>query len=223
MHKISFITLLLLLTTAGYALEPDVKAARQELNRQYMEAVKQGDFSRHYIELGLGDPSAAEMFAYDSYYYYNRTPNYTKADIWTGRFVQTYRQNHFQLPSFYASYYYGINHWLHVGALVTYTGSFDRIGNVATGERLPGYYDQLFSVMAAVRFQYFDRRIVGLYSGVALGLASDFNKYNKAKTDFYPAWQLTALGLRLGNKVYWNAELGFGMKGMISTGIGFRL
>jgi hypothetical protein len=35
-------------------------------------------------------------------------------------------------------------------------------------------------------------------------------------------WQITALGVRFGKRVYGNVEIGYGYKGLISAGIGCR-
>ena len=129
------------------------------------------------------------------------------------------------LPAFSFSYYRALRHWLHLGFSMSYYARTLQVSSVDTKEPVGNQFCHLISPMAAIRFQYLDRPIVGLYSGLALGVTiSPCFTVAQPKTQCFvaPAFQLTALGLRVGNRVYWTTELGFGDKGFVCTGIGAR-
>lgn len=182
-------------------------------------------FPRHYLEVRVGDPIVAEYTSSifgGHYHYYHPEPTggAEKGDIWTGHYTQPYRKSGYTLPSFTVAYHYALRHWLHIGPVVSYYSRADRYYDMRTQEHLYNDATHLVSLMADVRFQYFDRRIVGIYSGIGLGVGLGANFRNDLIGA--PAWQLTALGLRVGNRVYWNMELGFGTEGFGQMGIGCR-
>lgn len=184
------------------------------------------DFPRHYLEVRFGDPVVANLASgmfgircvddFDPY-------TLEKGDIWTGNYTQSYCKSSFMLPTFTVAYHYAIRHWLHIGPVVSYHTFADRHYDMRTDAHLYNNGRHFFSMMADVRFQYLDRRIVGLYSGAALGVGLGTEFYDKDNDVIgAPVWQITALGLRVGNRVYWNTELGFGVEGFLQTGIGCR-
>jgi hypothetical protein len=72
---------------------------------------------------------------------------------------------------------------------------------------------------------------VRLYSKIALGACFDiFNNYEvkddkvnkKSKTNVDFAYQVSALGVEVGQSVCGFAELGFGYQGVIQAGVKFR-
>ena len=82
------------------------------------------------------------------------------------------------------------------------------------------------SILPSIRFQYLDRPVVGLYSGVSVGvlfaIESDYLDPKPRFDAVLPAFQLTALGVRVGNRVYGTAEIGVGHKGFVNIGVGAR-
>jgi len=128
-------------------------------------------------------------------------------------------------------YYRQITHWCQVGIKVTMEGS-----------RTTNYTDTLrtsissidrnifFTVMPSVRFTYFNRPWVRLYSGVDLGVGYFFShKQDYAKEEnedkgnnFIPAFNVTAFGVNVGKRFYGLCELNVGFDAYVKFGIGAR-
>ena len=80
-------------------------------------------------------------------------------------------------------------------------------------------------LVAGVRFNYFHKGITDLYSGLSFGakLMMETTKHDGTiAVTAGPAFQLTALGVRFGKRVYGTVELGYGYKGLLNVGIGTR-
>jgi hypothetical protein len=88
-----------------------------------------------------------------------------------------------------------------------------------------------YGVMASGSFSYVNKKHLQLYSGLALGLGlrregfekesiSSISEESSSSTRF--AYQITGFGIRLGGKLAGFAEVGFGYKGIVSTGIAYR-
>lgn len=90
--------------------------------------------------------------------------------------------------------------------------------------------NHFLSIMPQFRFHYIPvDSWLGLYSGAAVGLHYQVN--DAREINFFEvessgtvgfSWQLTALGVEVGNKFGAHAELGFGFKGIISAGLHAR-
>jgi opacity protein-like surface antigen len=83
-----------------------------------------------------------------------------------------------------------------------------------------------FTLMANVNYQYTDNPKLSIYSGVHFGV-SYVNAKNatteKKGEDFIPAYQLTGLGIRYGEKIGVYAEFGYGFNGVINAGLLYKL
>ncbi len=132
--------------------------------------------------------------------------------------------------AFTVSYAYAFKPWLHVGATAIYAGANDDVVYRPTGEKIAPARQHVFSVMPDVKFEYLRRKYVTLYSGLSLGIALahssgyDLAPYNAIldKWQTAVAYQITYFGLRVGNRVFGSAELGYGYKGYINLGVGLR-
>ncbi|NCX95428.1 MAG: hypothetical protein EBX41_03270 [Chitinophagia bacterium] len=83
-------------------------------------------------------------------------------------------------------------------------------------------------------YNYFDnphhRIRVRMYSGASIGLTvfDDFYRYNDIYSQHHDetgpqfTGNVTPFGIRIGRKLAWYMELGFGYKGLISSGISYR-
>lgn len=80
------------------------------------------------------------------------------------------------------------------------------------------------TVMANGNVCYNPRNIVQLYSGLNAGFSvvtqSDDSSKSASKTTF--AFQVNALGIRIGNKIGGFAEFGFGFDGVINAGLSVK-
>jgi hypothetical protein len=83
-----------------------------------------------------------------------------------------------------------------------------------------------FTLMANVNYQYTDNPKLSIYSGVHFGVsyvnAKNANTGKKGE-DYIPAYHLTALGIRYGEKVGIYADFGYGFNGIVNAGLLYRL
>jgi hypothetical protein len=90
--------------------------------------------------------------------------------------------------------------------------------------------NHFLSIMPQFRFHYIPvDSWLGIYSGAAIGLhyqvndARDITVFNVESSGTVGfSWQLTAIGVEVGNKFGAHAELGLGFKGIISAGLHAR-
>ncbi len=136
-------------------------------------------------------------------------------------------------PVFSLNYHYRLTKWLWVGAMVNYAYYKDHLDypfgtNAVYTQRMIN----CFTLMPELRFSYLNRPHVTLYSAVAAGASLFFGKQVYAKqyggfsrekiSKVYPSCQLTAFGVRAGGEhLFGSFELGVGMKGFVSGGIGY--
>ena len=138
--------------------------------------------------------------------------------------VQGY-ESEWIIPTFSLSYYYSIFKWLEVGGELS-TMSMCMTENYLSNDQTYAYYlhSNLY-IAAGVRFPYYHKKITDLYSGLTLGANVRFHSTESDPLLLTTArftWQVTALGVRFGEKVYGNIEVGYGYKGLLSVGVGCR-
>ena len=132
-------------------------------------------------------------------------------------------------PVFSFNYHYRLTKWLWAGAMVNYAYYRDhtdysyRLYNMR--------WMHCISLMPEFRFSYYNRPHVALYSAVAVGATLFAGHKNPSweiydgqwwKFSVYPTFQLTAFGVRAGGEhLFGTFELGAGIKGFASAGIGY--
>lgn len=181
---------------------------------------------RHYISLSLGDNLFnGLMGGYTEIGCCYEPPSI----VWFGPDV--YRHTNVTLPTFSLSYYYAFKPWLLVGAEAYYSGSYSPVYEKPQMQKVGMASTTAISILPSVRFQYFNRRYCSLYSGISLGLFLAINQGNHHFTGnsqdalsafVMPSYQLTAFGVRFGDRIYGTAEIGCGVKGIATIGIGTR-
>lgn len=87
--------------------------------------------------------------------------------------------------------------------------------------------DYLLAIMPGFEYHYFNRKIVQLYSGVQFGVLIHNQKYNDYKSEIKHkdadfAFQIDAIGIRVGKQIGGFVELGFGFAGIVKIGISGR-
>lgn len=201
-------TLLLILSSIALWGMPCVMAQEPSISER----------PRHYVQFSIGDPLFNQIYS-STGWYSDQANEWFKPDVYDAAYSL--------LPTFSLSYYYAVKPWLHVGGEVYVAGEYHVVHDRISNQRKGVSGTTSLSVLPTIRFQYLNRPLVGLYSGLSLGLYMameqgvelyDPDDYN----DFYllPAFQLTALGVRVGNQVYGFAEIGVGNKGIANIGIG---
>ena len=133
-------------------------------------------------------------------------------------------------PVFSLNYHYRLTKWLWAGAMVNYAYYKDHTDY--------GYdfYDSrnqhCITLMPELRLSYLNRPHVTIYSAVAAGATLFFGWeyhskpyavfYWEKSKKVYPTFQLTAFGIRAGGEhLFGTFELGAGIKGFASAGIGY--
>lgn len=200
--------------------------ARIALAEEPMQPVPADSTLRHYLQLSIGD-SYVNQWCNRPMAYGDVRPDEGAID-WFGPDV--YSGQTVYVPTFSLTYYYAIKPWLHVGGEVYYSGRYTEVRDRVPDEQLGTAGVSNLSVLPSIRFQYYDRENIGLYSGVSAGLHilmahgdQLYDGENPVNTLAYRlAFQVTALGMRFGNRVYGMMEIGFGHKGICTIGIGTR-
>lgn len=76
------------------------------------------------------------------------------------------------------------------------------------------------SLMPNVKFSWFNREKVSLYSKLAFGAGLVFDNGDSAENNFSPAFQVTPIGVDFGKGSFRGfAELGVGMQGVLCAGV----
>jgi len=121
-------------------------------------------------------------------------------------------------------YYYQVNKWFRPGTKIVYEGLTTSIYD--TTDALVNHYNtSTLSVMPSVQFSYLNRKYVKLYSGIDLGVAVIFddNKQGSNTSSTFFAFNLTVLGVRVGNdRIFGVVETNIGMDALIKGGFGVR-
>ena len=141
-------------------------------------------------------------------------------------------------PVISGSYYYRVTPWFWVGLSMNYAHYTKNIKvryawDDPSAMRVEGTRSyHLLGIMPDIRFSYFNRPHVTLYSSLSIGVNLHIpGKYEGDETykDYYPdplfysAFQATLFGVRAGGS-HWvgSFELGAGYKGIASLGVGYE-
>ena len=185
---------------------------------------------RHHLEISVGECFSSAWGLNGMFIDNNK--EYVAYETWAGnsrpytlpKGVNGY-ENEWLIPTFSISYYYSILKWLEVGGELS-TMSMCMTENYLSNNQTYAYYlNSNLYIAAGVRFPYFHKKITDLYSGFTLGANVRFHSTESTPlllTTTRFTWQITALGVRFGKKVYGNIEVGYGYKGMLSIGLGCR-
>lgn len=182
---------------------------------------------RHYVSFSIGDNLFNALYGGYSYIgYYEPTSSRTN---WFAPDV--YSKYDLFLPTFSFSYYYAFKPWLLVGGELYYCGEYSPVYEKPQMQKIGNAGTTAISILPSIRFQYFNRKYCGLYSGLSLGwfigIDNGYDLYTGIPQDaagIYSriSFQITAFGVRFGDKIYGTAEIGCGVKGIATIGIGTR-
>lgn len=120
-----------------------------------------------------------------------------------------------------AAYYYRATYALWVGVAFTYTGLYGDIFDTRTGRKVSSNDMTTISVAPALRLQWLNRPMVRCYSALAIGPAVDITSIDDRR-ETYLVLSGTIAGVSVGRRLYGFAEVGAGMQGIFSAGIGYR-
>ena len=175
---------------------------------------KHFDFTpKHDIRVGIGSMSLVTLFALDDWGYYDDvSPCNFRSDMLG---TDTYLTPRMFVGNYTFSYTYQDRRWLQYGGKVVFAASTRWRKSVHTGEKLDNLSYYCLSIMPSVRFNWFYRERVQLYSTVSVGIITDFD-------EAYPWGDVTLFGCSFGRKFFGFAEVGMGISGWLRAGIGYR-
>lgn len=167
---------------------------------------------KHDFRIGVGSLSLTTLFALDGGwntddYYYDFRQDMAIAD--------TYLTPRTFVGNYSLGYTYHDRRWLQYGGTVTFGASTRWRKDAATGQKIENLSRYALAVMPSVRFVWFYREKVQLYSSISLGLVTDFD-------EAYVWGDMTLVGCSFGRKVFGFVELGGGMAGSARIGLGYR-
>lgn len=171
--------------------------------------------NRQQVRLGLG----VLPFDLETRYYY----------LINGAINETYPGNHMMLPCFNLTYTFQLKKWLAVGALVSYTREYQSIYSLRNDRPVYKWHKNYSSFIPIVRFDWFRRNLVTLYSNIGIGLTletqSSKNLVSKDKNNYviwYISPQISPLGITVGKRIYGFGEVGIGIDGIVKAGVGYK-
>ena len=173
------------------------------------------------FQLSFGDPYYASLMSIIKPYNKRLNNNYE----WT-ELTKPYHGRYLGIGSLSVSYHHRVTRLFWIGGMFSYqmfdVSWYDRF----TNKELNHYQEHIFAFTPMARFSWFNRKYVELHSGIGVGLslhyATGVNNYNGIHYSSVFNLQATAIGVTVGRKWYGCAELGFGTKGIISAGFGYR-
>jgi hypothetical protein len=125
------------------------------------------------------------------------------------------------------SYLYSVKPWMAIGADYSYENITNDVAD-DDGTIVGNEDDTYNTMMACVHFQYIRTKYFQLYSGGKIGISfnestGNYQGETRAETNVYPAFQLTGVGLRFGNRFAGTMEVvSYGYEGIINAGLSYR-
>ena len=142
------------------------------------------------------------------------------------------------VPIFSAGYHYRVLPWFWIGASINYGYTKDNVSIRYTLDdplafNLKGTQSyHLIGILPDLRFSYFNRPQVTLYSALSVGIVAHIRgkydgneEYKEYYThpNIYSAFQATLFGVKAGGSHWFGSlELGAGYKGFVCAGVGYE-
>ena len=167
---------------------------------------------KHDIRVGVGSMSLVTTFALDDWGCYDCAIMDFRRDMAN---ADTHLTPRMFVGNYTLSYTYHDRRWLQYGGKVVFGASTRWRKSSITGEKIDNLSYYCLSVMPSVRFNWFYREKVQLYSTVSIGVVTDFDSV-------YPWGDLTLVGCSFGRKFFGFAEVGMGTAGWLRAGVGYR-
>ena len=167
---------------------------------------------KHDIRVGVGTVSLPTLLALDDGwgyydYYLNFRRDMASAD--------TYLTPRYFVGNYSLTYTYHDRKWLQYGGQVVFGASTRSRKDAQTHNEIENQNRYVLSVMPTVRFSWFYREAVQMYSSVSFGFTTDFE-------DLYMWGDATLFGCSFGRNFFGFAEVGLGMSGWLRAGFGYR-
>ena len=145
--------------------------------------------------------------------------------------VQTYIGNRITTGSLNINPSIKVLRWMELGVVFSYNGDYRNTYNALDNSILERDYNHSFFLTPTIRFAWFNREWVRMYSSVGLGVGvlinqsainRDFSIFGNG-IEWGPSIQLTGFGISVGRRLFGFAEAGaIGTLGLFTAGIGYR-
>ena len=124
------------------------------------------------------------------------------------------------------SYSRELKRWLALGINLTYSGVFQKERRTSDDQVVNRYRKHRIGLFPMVKFTYFNRPIIRLYSAAGFGMGVRDERWtsNKAshEREILLSGQLTFFGVSVGKKIFASWEVGAGSMGYITMCAGYR-
>ena len=167
---------------------------------------------KHEVRVGVGALSVSSVFLLDTGSYDDIVDSNFRQDMENS---DTYLSPRTFIGNYTLSYTYHDRRWLQYGATVGFGASTCWRKEAASHKTVENLSIYSLSVMPTVRFVWFYRPAVQLYSSVSVCLATDFE-------EAYLWYDTTLVGCSFGRKLFGFVELGGGITGSARVGLGYR-
>lgn len=137
------------------------------------------------------------------------------------QFVKVRRSSRTTAGGMTLAYSYRVTQSLAVGVAFTYTGLYGDVTDARSGRRIATDNVTTLSVAPMLRLMWLNRPIVRCYSALAIGPSVDMRSIDDS-SEAYIGLSGTIAGVSVGRRLYGFAEVGAGMQGIFSAGIGYR-
>ena len=118
---------------------------------------------------------------------------------------------------------YWLKDWLYLGGTFVWTGGFSAVKDYVRHTRSHYYTYNSFTLMPIVRFAWFRRGIVQLYSSAGVGLNLAYVKEPQQRYfEGVVAHDVTFIGISVGRNFFGYFDIGAGQRGAVSVGLGYR-
>ena len=124
------------------------------------------------------------------------------------------------------SYTREIKRWLALSVSVAYSGVSQKERKREDNKVISEYKKHRLGIVPMVRFTYFNRPVIRLYSAVGLGFGIKNESWSNTKRDNINTTRLcgqaTFFGVSVGKKIFATTEIGTGEMGILTIGGGYR-
>ena len=154
----------------------------------------------------------------------NSFSNVLAGSVTNGNYAKT---NNKWTGSIFASYKFAVSKNVSLGVTYAHTRNTADISvyNVPSGSSTTNYH----TFAGEFQYNYISKPLVRLYSLVGAGITNYTERYKpmngsaERTSASHFNFQITALGIKLGNRVGVMAEVGYGYKGLVNAGVYARL
>ena len=181
-----------------------------------------------FLAVAFAFPLEAQFEEHEISASYGLVTAYQIADIFADILVSIFTLGNFEMSdhsytgAIFLTYKYAASHRLNIGC----TAGIDRMqGNLMWDDELQGYFNKNHTTLAAeTDFRWVKKPFFELYTGMGIGytfstnLADLLNGDSEKINSGHVAVQLNPIGFRLGKKLGFYTEFGFGYKGILNFG-----